>query len=226
MVLRAAMRAFRNAWPDVRAVLVTLHCLAVALVACPGPSASSRLIGPDDPRFASEVHPWAKLLGVSDETFAKRAEEVRSRWLLTRALVVTPFERYLSAVGALQPWSLFSAPNRAPARFTLEVRSGGQRSSSQDAWNFLSGLPAGPWRRAFFESERVRSVLNDIGRSQRWADADAFCDYIGHEALREAADRAEARCQFVAVPTPSWRPEVSEHAAARVLYSRVVERGR
>jgi hypothetical protein len=208
-------------------VLVALHCLAVALAAIPS-MADTRPLSVDDPQFAAEVHPWARLLGVSDETFAKRAESARTSWIATRGRVIAPIDEYLGLVGAEQPWDMFSTPNRTSARFSLEVRPlvGSAGNDSEAGWQFLSGLPAGPWRRSFFESERTRTVLNIISRHRIWSLADELCLRLARDALRENDQWREARCVFTSEPSPSWRVDAPRSAAGgpRVDYSRVVQR--
>lgn len=211
----------RAAWPHVRAALVTLHCAAVAIVAIPSPSPSVHVLRVDEPGFATEVHPWARLFGVSDEAFSDRADRVRARWVETRARWLAPVERYLAWVGASQAWSMFSSPNRSPAHFVVEVRAA---SDAEGEWRFLSGLPAGPWRRSLFESERVRSLVNVAGRARDARLADALCVHVAREALREQRDWDEVRCRLVSTPSPSWR--TSERGAPRVEWSRVVDRDR
>ena len=216
------VRRLAPTWPRVRATLVTLHCAAIALAAVPAPTPSTHVITPDDPSFPAEVHPWAKLFGMSDAAFARRAEAARSWWADRHAWLASPFERYLALIGARQPWSLFSSPNRWPARFELDLRT--VRTADDDGWRLLSGLPPGSWRRSFFESERVRSLLNGIVRSGRWQDAEDLCVYVARRALDEHRAAAQARCLFVATATPSWRVAASEGPARRVIYSRVIDR--
>src|SRR5207253_247465 len=104
--------AVKPAWPHVRAAFVTFHAVAVALVAMPAPRADQKVLAVDDPRFATELRPWAQLFRMSDEAFARRAEAVREKWVDARAVVVGPFARYLAIAGADQPWQMFSTPNR------------------------------------------------------------------------------------------------------------------
>jgi hypothetical protein len=207
----------RASWPHVRAAVVSLHCAAIAIVAAPAPPSTSHVLQVGEPGFASEVHPWARLFRMSDEAFAVDAERARVRWVETRARWVAPFERYLDLVGAREPWSMFSSPNRTPSRFLLEVRG-----ARNDDWLFLSGVPAGQWRRSFFESERVRSFINTAGRRRDTTTADALCERLARDALRERPNSVEVRCSFVSVPSPSWRS--AGVAASRVDWSRVVGR--
>lgn len=211
----------RAAWPHLRAALVTLHCAAIALVAIPSPSPSVHVLRVNEPGFATEVHPWAQLFGVSDVAFADGAERARARWVETRARWLAPLERYLAWVGAPQAWSMFSSPNRSPSHFVVEVRSA---SDAEDDWHYLSGLPAGPWRRSFFESERVRSLVNVAGRAHDARLADDLCFHVARLALREHGDWDKARCRLVSTPSPSWR--TPERGALRVAWSRVVDRDR
>ena len=189
-------------WPHFRAALVTLHCLAVALVALPAPSGSSRLIAVDDPRFASEVHPWARLFGVSDQAFADKAAAVRTAWVETRGRVVQPFERYLSLVGAEQHWHMFSTPRRAPPRFAVEARDTGRE------WQWIAGVPSGRWRPSLFGNERTRSLINNLEHHGHWPLAELLCARLSARLVADEPVWREARCRVVVAPSPSWRAPV------------------
>ena len=218
----------RAAWPNVRAAIVTFHCLAVGLVAI-AQTVGDLPISVDNPRFATEAHPWAALLGMPDDSFARRAEAIRLGWISARERTAGPLERYLAIVGAEQPWNMFCLPSRTPPRFALEVSTLVAGEPVPDGeWHLLSGLPAQDWRRAFFESERTRSVLNNIESAHQWSDADDFCRYLGREALREDPARARARCTFALAPAPRPPWEVGtfskDRLTPRLEYTRVVDR--
>jgi hypothetical protein len=141
---------------------------------------------------------------MTDDAFAQRAAAARREWGDARTFVVGPFERYLAALGANQPWSMFSTPNRTPTRFVVEA-------SRDGAWFFVSGVPSGAWRASFFDSERVRSFLNAVARDRAWSLADDFCDRIAQDALRANTEWTRMRCTFTSAPSASWRaPSVSE----------------
>ncbi|HEV3191231.1 MAG TPA: hypothetical protein VGY54_12070 [Polyangiaceae bacterium] len=231
MTARRLVHRVGEAWPQLRAALLSAHCLAIALAAIPLMS-RTHAIAVSDPQFASEVHPWAELLGVSDEMFASRAERLRADWIEVRDCLIGPFERYLTLLGAQQPWGMFSSPNRSPSRFVLEVWDPRDAPTedvvSQDDWRFLSGLPPGAWRPSFFESERTRTVVNKIARNDLWSLADQFCLYVAREAFQDNRTWEQARCTFVSEPAspPPWRaravavPTPGPH----VDYRRVVKR--
>jgi hypothetical protein len=199
---RAILARMPARWPQVRAVLVTLHIVAVALVALPAPSGSSRLISVDDPRFASEVHPWARLFHLSDEEFAGKAAAVRGAWVAARARVVHPFEEYLSLVGAQQPWHMFSTPQRVPVRLLIEARAG------DGEWQWISGVPAGRWRPSLFRNERMRSLVNNVQHNGYWPLAERLCERLSADLFADEPAWREARCRVVAAPSPSWRARV------------------
>jgi hypothetical protein len=229
MQARSLAARLRPFWPQARAVLVTFHCLAIALAAIPTMT-DSHPLSAGDPQFATQVHPFARLFGVSDETFASHAESARTSWIAIHGRLIVPLERYLDLVGAQQPWDMFSLPILTPARFSLEVRPRTEFAvnDSENGWQFLSGLPAGSWRRPFFEAERTRSLLNHIGRRGVWALADELCLRLARDALREDDRWAEARCVFASQPSPSPPWSLGTPTGAnrwpRVDYIRVVQR--
>jgi hypothetical protein len=204
----------KNSWPQIRAALIAFHIVAMLVVAFPAPAPAALDTSLDDPTLIIHLRPWAKLFHTDTKSFAKRIFSIGKTWLDARARVITPFESYLDKTGAIQSWHMFSAPNHMPPRFVLEGR---QREGD---WQFVSGLPAGDWHRSFFTSERVRSVLNAMGKYENDQLTDPFCLRVAHELLAES-DFVEARCQFVRVAAPSMRdPEAPRES--RVTYSRVV----
>jgi hypothetical protein len=236
----------RARWPEARAVLVTLHCAAVALAAIPSME-YTRPWTVDDPHFAAEVHPWASLFGASDEAFARTAERGRRTWIAIHGRVIAPIDVYLDAVGAPQPWDMFSTPNRTSAWFSVDVqpRPGSQlelpvgrgaaanesvrpddAQAGGSGWQFLSGLPSGSWRRAFFESERTRSFLNRVDHHEDWALAEMLCRYLGRDAFEEDERLARVRCTFTSQPSPTWRAAspAGTGSGPRIDHSFVVER--
>jgi hypothetical protein len=230
MTVRHLLHRVREAWPHLRAALLSVHCLAVVLAAIPSMS-GTHPIAISDPQFASEVHPWAKLFGVSDEAFAGDAERLRTKWIEVHDRLTRPFDYYLALLGAQQPWGMFSSPNRSPSRFVLDVGEPRDATASeavlQDHWRFLSGLPPGAWRASFFESERTRSVLNKITRNELWSLADEFCLYVAREAFQDGRTGEPARCTFVSQPAspPPWRAsaDAAPRPAPHVDYRRVVK---
>jgi hypothetical protein len=206
----------KNSWPQIRAALIAFHIIAMMLVAFPSPAPAGLNTNVDDPNLVVHLRPWARLFGTDTQSFARRIFAIGRTWLDVRTRVVAPFEFYLDTTGAIQSWHMFSAPNHMPARFLLEARR------SDGDWQFVSGLPAGEWHRSFFTSERVRSLLNVIGKYENDQVTDPFCLRVARELLAER-DFAEARCQFVRVAVPSMSdPEGPRES--RVTYSRVVPR--
>jgi hypothetical protein len=206
----------KNNWPQIRAALIAFHIVAMLLVAFPAPAPAGLNANLDDPNLNVHLRPWARLFHSDTRSFAKRIFAIGKTWLDVRERVIGPFEKYLDTAGAIQSWHMFSAPNHMPPRFVLEGRRRG------GDWQFVSGLPAGDWHRSFFTSERVRSLLNAIGKFENDQITDPFCLRVAHELLAES-DFVEARCQILRVATPSMQdPEAPRES--RVTYTRVVPR--
>jgi hypothetical protein len=225
MLLRPAPDRFRAAWPHLRAGFVTLHCLAVALAAIPSMS-GTHPIDVRDSQYAAEVHPWARLLRVSDEAFARTAENLRADWIATHDRWVGPFEQYLALLGTQQPWDMFSTTNRTSARFSVEASPGRGPEPAAADWRLVSGLPAGDWRRPFFESDRTRSFINHVIRRGLWSSGDELCLYLARELLREDSRWQEVRCTFRSEPSPSppWQVGTRSDAKPRIDHTFVTKR--
>jgi hypothetical protein len=216
--VRGKMCTMRS-WPQLRAALVTFHVVALVLVNVPAPTGSPLALTGHDASAGEELATWARVLHVPPAELARELLTIRAAWLSSRARILGPFDAYQRLVGAQQPWQMFSAPNRAPARLVIEVMSAGGL-----AWSFVGGLPLGDWRPLLFNSERLRSFTNATAREADHAQLDALCDALGRLALADHAGATQARCRVLLQRSPALgqRGPVDD----KTLHERVVSRVR
>jgi hypothetical protein len=208
-------------WPKVRAVLVALHVLAVLAVACPAPVKGSDSKSWRRAGVRAELSAWSRRLhlvgiDVGERELAEFGQRVSASWSSARNTAVAPALAWLKAIGATQGWYMFTAPDRAPQRFTFAVTTGSGknvvehlvfdigRSVDDDTLFDPRFLGEHRVRRAFFQSA--------------WSDRPVFremCSWLAREAAAQRPDVGGAVCRLVEQPViapadagqPPLRPE-------------------
>jgi hypothetical protein len=213
-------------WPQIRAVLITLHIATVILAAVPYPYGIALPNYWQRPNIRVELETWAHRLGVAPDVLQERAERVGRSWIGTRTRLYSYIEPYHRLIGAAQFWAMFSAPNRFPLRYFIETRE--QAYADDEAgWEvaYESRSPEAAWRRTFFDRERVRGLVNRYGRDPYQPQADQACMRLARDLFRERPAAVEVRCRYLRVPLPSWdEANRGEQKPGEWVYSTLVER--
>lgn len=110
---------------------VAFHALAVLLVGIPVPTPLNAAIL-ERPSVTREVARWHERLsqvGYAGDLvrFERWLIEVSEVWSRGRNEVLAPFSAYLEAVRVRQAWYMFTAPDRTPERFRVEVAQAAPR---------------------------------------------------------------------------------------------------
>lgn len=200
MRLPPVLERLRPWWPHLRAAFVAFHLIAIVLAAIPAPAGGMNRRNWKDPTVQQEFRAWGDRLGVDPATleeaifgFAKGYMRVRDVWLM-------PVEPYLDATGTDQPWRMFVAPHKHPARYRVEVLEAG---STEWELLFEERSKEARWRAGFFEQERTRSVLFRYAWSEYGPEARDFCEWIGAQVFEEREDVVSVRCRYWKAPSPS-----------------------
>src|SRR5437868_2844899 len=115
-----------SAWRQLRGVLVAFHLVAIGIAALPAPDGGMNRALWRDPGVQAEFTVWARWFGVRPVKLEDSLWKLATRWMAVRGAMLRPVAPYLDASGAWQPWRLFVAPHRFPARFELlMLRAGG-----------------------------------------------------------------------------------------------------
>jgi hypothetical protein len=189
----APPRAFARAWPHLRALLISLHVLAVILGALPAPSGGMKRGAWRDPTVQDEFAAWrgrlaAVGLEVDAQTFEDELWAFATRFMAARAVVLKPFGPYYRHFGTLQTWRMFVAPHRYPARLHIDIYENGHWVNVYEEQN-----PGPDWKQGLLEQDRFRSALfryswASYERSYRqfaaWIAKAAAVDYPEASAVR------------------------------------------
>lgn len=211
-----------SSWPRVRAVLVTIHLVAITLSAVPSPEGGLNRKAWSDPTVQTEFKAWAGRLGMQPKDFEEKLWTAANAYQGALGTVLTPVEPYELVLGTEQSWKMFVAPHRFPTRLELATRTGDQ------AWEvlFYESSPTARWHVEQLRLERLRSAIFRWG----WpAYSSAFtkgCAAFARMAFDEDAARTEFRCRFWRAESPSPEEAASgDLPRGRWSDGRVVARG-
>lgn len=202
---------------------VLFHLVAISLGATPSVRAGLHRAAWKDPVVQAEFGQWvARLdrLGValSAREFEDHLWRVAVVWTRAREAVVVPLYPYLDAVGARQPWRLFTAPHRYPSRLEIAVETGGV---TEDV--YVARSSEHTWMRARFDDVRMRKAIYLFGWPGRQKTYDSFCRWVARQAARDFPDADRVRVRFWRYKTPSpaasvaGDPVVGKYRLERVL---------
>jgi hypothetical protein len=214
-------------WPKIRAVLVALHVLAVLAVACPAPVKGSDEKSWRRPGVRAELAAWKKRLhgigvDVTEAELAELGRAVSTSWSSARNTAAAPAIAYLKAIGATQGWYMFTAPDRAPQRFTFAITIKGARANT--GADDVVEHPVFDFGRGVFDDTLVDPAFLGEHRVRRaffqaaWSERPVFrelCSWLVREAAAKRPDITGGVCRLVEQPvlapadatTPPRRPE-------------------
>lgn len=200
----------RAGFVHLRALALLCHVVVVVVVACPAPLKGGSKSTWEKPGVRAEVRAWQGRLAavgvdVSEAELVDFGSSVAARWGRTRNRFVAPLSTYLRDVGAPQGWYMFTAPDRTPQRFGVDVvgADGTRRRAfvlgEPSAWPALASD-------AFLDEHRVRRALFQSAWSERATAMREVCSYFGRRARATDASVVEVRCfQLQADVIHPWR---------------------
>lgn len=179
----------RRVWPHVRVLLVALHVVAIVVMAMPNPGPGLDRSAWKNPTVQDELTAWAERLStlgldVTPKSLEAWAWSAAETITAVRETLVAPFEPYRKYAGVRQPWNMFVAPHRHPAKLTVDVQV-------DDEWRpvYRARSEEYDYRSRFFDHDRVRAMLFRYG----WpAYKHSFADFARWLAKRLAEDFPEA----------------------------------
>lgn len=192
-------------WPHIRAALVSLHLVAIVLIAIPAPVGGMSRGSWKEPTVQAELATWARILHVPPPALEDRLFSLATTYMDARSTVLRPVRPYIEATGADQPWRMFVAPHRYPARYQVQARGPGPFSTAEEGWQtlFEERSRAARWRASFFAQERVRSVLFRYSWPEYSGDARRTCEWLAKQIRAENPELLETRCRFWKARSPS-----------------------
>ena len=192
------------AWRHLRAALVLAHVVVLLLFALPNPGVALDRSAWRSPNVQHELEAWSGRLSalgvdVARPQLEERLYRLLVRWGALRAELLAPTELYQRYAGIRQPWTMFAAPNRHPARLELEVEV-------QGAWQtiYVARSDEHDWQATLLDHDRMRAVVFRHTWPQFAGTHQHLCRWLARRAARDfpEATRLRARRYRARTPTP------------------------
>lgn len=190
------MRAW---WPQVRAVLVAFHLVAITLSALPSPEGGLNRATWSDPTVQAEFSAWAARLGMEQGAFEDQLWTFANAYGSGYRQLLTPVRPYEQLVGSEQSWKMFIAPHRFPTRLEIAGRA------KDGAWTvlFAESSPTATWHADLLRLERVRSAIFRWGWPNYASAWSKGCIAFARLAFSDFPALDEVRCRFWKAKSPS-----------------------
>ncbi len=183
----------RRVWPQVRAVLVALHVVAITLLALPAPGGGMNRAAWKEPTVQGELAAWGARLGVAPAALEERLWTFAVAYMDARSAVIDPITPYYRLAGTWQSWRMFVAPHRHPSRLVVEIDHG--RGAGFEPL-YLRGDPAASWRRHQLDHDRMRAQVFRLSWPGYEGTYARFAGWLAREAARDFPEARSLRVQF------------------------------
>ena len=188
-------------WPRLRLTLILLHITAVVVVACPAPVRAGSKKQWEKPSIKIEIRGWHQRLNsvgvdVSERELADWAFAASREWSIARNSATLPFTKYLRTIGAPQGWYMFTAPDRLPTRFALDMHHNDGTTERVFTLGQEGGRPdlIDP---AFVGEHRVRRALFQTSWSERPTMYKDVCTWFERRLELQVPDLKEVSCSQI-----------------------------
>lgn len=182
-----------------RALLITLHIVAVVLMAAPVPQGGMSRSAWQTPMVQDEIAAWAARLSMPPEALEvslwQTAEEVTDAYQAT----IKPLRPYYRHCGTTQSWRLFVIPQRYPAQLHIDLRYPDEDFQPL----YIARSDEAVWMRSVLDTERMRSLLFRLSWSHYKARYRMFADWIATKAAAEFPEAHAVRLRWLRRQTPS-----------------------
>jgi hypothetical protein len=191
-------------WPHLRTLLISMHLVAILLMALPAPvGARSKSIW-QDKTARDELSTYAELLSrmgiqTTTEDLTESMHELVVKTLDLRERVLAPFRPYYKYVGAKQSWRMFTGASLHPHILEIDVDEG-------TGWRplYRSRSREFRWRAHQLNHELVRSPVNRFALPRYRSAWRQFSRWVAREVAGElpAATRVRLRLHQTRSRTP------------------------
>ena len=178
-----------RAWPHLRALLIAFHLAAVLVLA-----------------FTPFPHSVPERFESAARTYKRVREKVRK-----------PFNGYTNALYLKQGWSLFTNPQRTPARLEVALHT------PNEGWRTIAVQRSEvfDWKREQLDNHRARKLVGRIARRKSKRIYNRVVTWLAREAARDfpEADRLRVRLFRYRTGAPGEVPRLTEgrYTDTRVL---------
>lgn len=219
-------------WPELRALLIGLHLLAVVLLSLPAPDRLGDRASWKAPGAQQEFRSWAERLArlgwhTTPEAFEAALWRLTRGYLAWRERATAGFATYADLVGAQQGWRMFSNPQTRPARLEVALAEAGPGGCARPlAFRpiYVARSERHRWRHIQLDHNRVRKLTGRVGRSERRAAYEELVAWLGRQAARDFPRGCALRVRrLVFTSLPPAQVRAGETPAVEVADERLVD---
>ena len=193
-------------WPQIRALLIGLHVVAVLLLCLPHGKRLTKRQAWKQPDRQASVARWSERLqhlGIerSPEQLEQNLWEAQVAYYTFQQTVLRPVIPYMQHLGVRQGWGMFTQPRRFTGEVHIDFRIAG-------AWLPLyRPHSAYAWRSQQFTHSRFCKLFFRISRDFPRSNARPFLRWIARQVAVEfpAADAVRLRLNEYPIPAPDAR---------------------
>ena len=186
-----------SVWTHLRTGLITVHLVAIFLMALPNPSAGLQRSAWRDPTVQQEFAVWrSRLTWLGVEMTPKEFEEhlwdFASGFHGVRRAVLAPFDPYYRHFGTWQSWRMFVAPHRYPARLHIDIQE------ASGGWTpiYVARSEEYSWNQGQFNHERFRAALFRYGWPNYGSYHRQFSNWVADRVLSDFPEAQAVRVRF------------------------------
>jgi hypothetical protein len=203
--------------------LITLHVVAVTLMAMPAPEGAMDRSDWKSPLAQEEFKSWSESLSRwgMDVTPAKLEAslwDMAERYMSVRNMLLRPFRPYYALCGTSQGWRMFVGPNLHPSCLHIDIEENG-------AWRpiYIERDPAHNWLGAKLDHEHFRTAIFTMIFFHHHREYERFASWVARAAARDFPEASRVRIRVFKFRTP--RPvEVREERRPPGTFVDVEER--
>lgn len=214
----------RPRWPQLRALLILAHLLAITLMALPAPVGGMNRSAWSDPTVQSEIRAWSERLdrlGLEQEPeeLEESLWQLARRAMRLRSTILRPLRPYYRLCGTTQSWRMFVAPHRFPARLQIRVEEA-------EGWRVIyeARSPIHTWNRRQLDNDRMRAALFRYGWRHYRRTWRQFATWLGEAALEDHPEARRVELRYLGYRSPSPAEVLAGQEPERKPRLRVVVR--
>ena len=190
-------------WPQLRAILISLHLIAIILKAIPSPEGGMNRTDWKNPTVQAEFKEFThkfNAIGI-DISQAELEEELwilAKRYMNIRRKAVKPFRKYYRYAGADQNWQLFVAPHMYPSRLNIEILIDNEWQTIYQPFNSETR-----WQAHLIENSRFRPSIFRYSWHRYKKHYHTFAKYLATQAVTDFPKASRLRTRWWNARSPS-----------------------
>jgi hypothetical protein len=203
----------------VRAALIALHLIVMALFALPNPSASR---GSDWRTIQVQrlIHHWSGRLNVAPDELAHGARAALHSYVLIYPRIVEPLDPYRRWVGVSQGWHLFATAPDHPYDVRVAIDTGDGFHTIRTTVHSKHN-----WRETQLRHHRVRRIERQLWRTNVVPEWYGWTNWCAVKAFEDFPEATSVRIRQVRWLTPPPGEASGKPPEGHVVRERVIERG-